>query len=239
MAQDKAPNVDSRLLEAIAKVVGKRPRTVLDHILKHGFVTTEDLADYGYNHPPRAARDVREAGIPLETFRVQAKDGRSIGAYRLGKPSEIEGHKLAGRSVLSKATLLSLYEGTGGRCSACYQSYERRYLQIDHRIPYEIGGEPVGGPTPDDFMLLCGSCQRKKSWSCERCPNWGRKVNSVCEGCYWAHPEGYSHIATLPLRRLELVFSGSEMKIYDALESGRASDGVSLAEYVKKRLTDE
>lgn len=56
---------------------------VIDHIIAHGFITTEDLQKYGYNHPPRAARDVREAGIPLETFFVESSDGQRIAAYRL------------------------------------------------------------------------------------------------------------------------------------------------------------
>ena len=60
-------------------VTAKRPRTVIEHILEHGYITTEELRSiYGYNHPPRAARDVREQGIPLETFRVTGADGRKI-----------------------------------------------------------------------------------------------------------------------------------------------------------------
>lgn len=48
-------------------VTAKRPRTVIKHILEHGYITTEELREkYGYNHPPRAARDVREQGIPLD-----------------------------------------------------------------------------------------------------------------------------------------------------------------------------
>ena len=55
-------------------VTAKRPRTVIEHILAHGYVTTEELRDkYGYNHPPRAARDVREQGIPLETFPIRSR----------------------------------------------------------------------------------------------------------------------------------------------------------------------
>ena len=51
--------------------------TVIDHILRHGFITTQDLKDnYGYNHPPRAVRDVKEHGIPTEMFRVKGSDGR-------------------------------------------------------------------------------------------------------------------------------------------------------------------
>jgi hypothetical protein len=51
-------------IELLKSVVAKRPKTVIDHILKHGFITTENLKNlYGYNHPPRAVRDVKEHGI--------------------------------------------------------------------------------------------------------------------------------------------------------------------------------
>lgn len=59
-------------------VTAKRPKIVIDHILTHGQITTEELKEkYGYNHPPRAVRDVREHGISLETFRVTGSDGLS------------------------------------------------------------------------------------------------------------------------------------------------------------------
>lgn len=75
-------------LRRLRRVTAKRPRTVIEHILKHGQITTEELqTTYGYNHPPRAIRDVRELGIPLETFRVASTDGRSIAAYRFGDPT--------------------------------------------------------------------------------------------------------------------------------------------------------
>jgi len=73
----KLPNKKTRQL--LASITNKRARVVIQHILKRGFITTEALEKkYGYNHPPRAARDVREAGIPLETFRARSSDGRSI-----------------------------------------------------------------------------------------------------------------------------------------------------------------
>lgn len=69
----------ARLKQLLDKISNKRARIVIEHILKHGLVTTEELEQqYGYKHPPRAARDVRESGIPLETFRVKNKEGRSI-----------------------------------------------------------------------------------------------------------------------------------------------------------------
>ena len=45
----------------LKKVQGKRSKIVVNHILKYGKITTEELeSKYGYKHPPRAARDVRE-----------------------------------------------------------------------------------------------------------------------------------------------------------------------------------
>ena len=74
-------------LDKLHSVTGKRAKIVIDHILKHGYITTEELeSKYGYNHPPRAARDVREKGIPLETFHVTNSQGRAIAAYRYGDP---------------------------------------------------------------------------------------------------------------------------------------------------------
>lgn len=53
------------LLELLKKVTGKRAKTVIEHILQYGQITTQELKNtYGYNHPPRAIRDVREKGIP-------------------------------------------------------------------------------------------------------------------------------------------------------------------------------
>ena len=53
-------------LSKLNSIEAKRPKTVIQHILKHGYITTEELETlYGYQHPPRAARDVRELGIPF------------------------------------------------------------------------------------------------------------------------------------------------------------------------------
>ncbi len=46
MAKPKYPK---EFLELCASVTGKRPKTVIDHILKHGHITTEELKNkYGY-----------------------------------------------------------------------------------------------------------------------------------------------------------------------------------------------
>lgn len=77
-------------LDRLKAVTAKRAKTVIDHILKHGRITTEELKMlYGYDHPPRAARDVREQGIPLETFRISDSQGKNIAAYRFADPATI------------------------------------------------------------------------------------------------------------------------------------------------------
>jgi len=231
--------VDPRILEAAGKIVAKRPKTVIDHIIQHGFITTEELKDiYGYDHPPRAARDVREAGIPLETFWITGKSNRKIGAYRFADPSGISQHKLGGRRTFSKPFKQLLLLRDGSRCSICSEIYEDRYLTIDHRIPYEVVGDnPSDEHQAAAFMLVCGTCQRKKSWSCEHCSNWIDAKNiSICKTCYWSSPESYVHLAMKAERRIELVWTEGEVSDFERLKAEAAIIGLSLQENLKKKL---
>src|SRR3989344_17641 len=72
----KPIKIDPKIRKIVKKVSSKRARAVIDFILKHGVVTTEDLEKMGYIHPPRAVRDVRENGIPIETIRVMGDNGK-------------------------------------------------------------------------------------------------------------------------------------------------------------------
>lgn len=151
-------------LDLLESVTAKRPRTVIQHILKNGYITSEELKDvYGYNHPPRAVRDVREYGIPLVTYRVQGSDGRKIAAYKFGDPHEAQNalSKTAGRTVLSKALKQALIEKYGARCFIYLEEMDESKLQVDHRVPYEIGGEHDEKDI-DYFMLLSPSANRSK-----------------------------------------------------------------------------
>jgi hypothetical protein len=225
----------------VKAVTAKRARTVIDHILKHGHITTEELKDlYGYDHPPRAARDVREQGIPLETSRIVGSHGRSIGVFRFADLSKIRAGILAGRKVFPKELKKALLEQSGSKCGVCLTKYESRYLQIDHRVPYEVGGEGGGESAPEEFQLICGSCNRAKSWSCEHCANWTEKLDpKVCMGCYWASPESYKHIAMRPVRRLELVWSEQEVADFDRLSKVARRRGKPLPEFIKAILREK
>ena len=85
-------DIDAALVALCKSIDAKRARIVIDHILKHGIVTNEELNDtYGYDHPPRAIRDVRENGIPLITHSVVSpKTGRRMGAYTFDDVSKIK-----------------------------------------------------------------------------------------------------------------------------------------------------
>lgn len=235
-------DISAELLERCRSVTAKRPRTVIDHILKHGFITTEELKDtYGYNHPPRAVRDVRENGIPVETFRVTGSDGRKIAAYRFGDLETSQIRKLSGRTGLSKKLKEALMAKYGCKCFICREAVDERELQIDHRVPYEVGGDGDGQDLdPEDFMLLSASANRAKSWSCEHCKNWNdAKDRQVCLTCYWAFPENYTHIATRQVRRIDLVWQGDEVAVYEKLKAAADGLGKDIPEFVKEILVRE
>jgi len=223
-------------LELCRSITAKRARTVIDHILKHGQISTEELKNkYGYNHPPRAARDVKEHGIPLERTTVVGSDGRKIAAYRFADPSKVELRRLAGRTGLSKQIKQALIQKYGCQCFIYLEKMPEAELQIDHRVPYEVAGDTGGQLSPDDFMLLCGSANRAKSWSCEHCENWrSLKKRKTCLSCYWAYPEEYRHIAMRPVRRVDLLWQGSDVSQYDRLKSDARKAGKPLPQFVKQ-----
>lgn len=224
------------LLELCISVTAKRPKTVIDHILEYGFITTEELKDkYGYNHPPRAARDVREHGIPIETFRVTGSDGRKIAAYRFGEYPQQRLNKLTGRTGLSKKIKEALIQKHGCKCFIYLEEMDMRELQIDHRIPFEIGGDGEGDNLEADaFMLLSASANRAKSWSCEHCKNWAElKDRSVCLRCYWAYPENHSHIAMQEVRRVDLLWQANEISVYEQLKAEARESDQEIPAFVK------
>ena len=236
----KRQKLPKKFIDRLNAVTAKRPRTVIEQILEHGFVTTEQLQALGYDHAPRAARDVRELGIPLETFYVKNNEGQRIAAYRFGDPNQT-GDKLskaAGRTVLTKALKKALVEKYGSKCFIYLQPMDESLLQVDHRVPYEIGGEQ-NEKDIDCFMLLSPSANRAKSWTCEHCTNWMQKKADFCMECFWAHPEGYSHIAGKEQRQIILTFTGDEIEDYNKLielvGSDKAEETIKgmIEEYIK------
>lgn len=230
--------VPKDILRILKSVTAKRPRTVIEHIIENGFITTEELRElYGYNHPPRAARDVREQGIPLDTFSIKDSTGRNIGAYRFAKWEDFRVDKLKGRLAFSKQFKKDLVKQYGEQCQVCSAAFEERYLQIDHRIPYEVEGDFESPRDIDHYMLVCSSCNRAKSWSCEHCVNWCEKHDAaVCEECYWASPLDYKHVAMRDIRRLAMVWLGKEVSQYDEVKRIADDAEEDMPAFVKELL---
>jgi len=206
-------------LTLLNSVEAKRPRTVIQHILKHGFITSQELKDtYGYHHPPRAVRDVRELGIPLVTYRIEGDDGRKIAAYKFGDYNGTKNllSKSAGRTTLSKALKQALIAKYGAKCFVYLEPMDEKLLQVDHRVPYEIAGE-LDKQNLELYMLLSPSANRAKSWTCEHCENWEKKSPEFCAACFWAYPENYEHIAGRRERIISVIFTGDEIDDYNRL----------------------
>ena len=181
---------------------------------------------------------MREQGIPLETFYVTGSDGRRIAAYRFGDPDDARPHKLGGRGIWPKDLKAQLVESSRSRCAICATPYRARELQIDHRVPYEVGGDWGDGDVdPTQVMLLSGSCNRSKSWTCEHCDNLtGPRDSELCKTCYWGNPEDYSHIALRQMRRVDLVWDAEEIAGHDRISRLAIGAGEGLADFIKKLL---
>lgn len=230
------------MLAAVSLVNTSRGKILVKHILKHGSVSTEDLeTTYSLTDAASAARDVRDAGVPLLSTRGKRKNGRQMAIYSFGDPSDIRGDRFHGRKAFPKGFKKVLSAHYGEQCALCSTPYESKYLQIDHRVPYQIAGESFDTDRKtDEYMLLCGSCQRSKSWSCEHCDNWreGRQLE-ICRSCYWAVPDDYTHIALKDHRRLEVVWLGEdEVSDHTNLKSLATKNAVALPLYAKAALAE-
>lgn len=233
--------LSKEFIELLNSVKNKRARYVIDKILEQGYCSTEDLKDAGYEHAPRAARDVRELGIPLETFKMKDRNGKSIAAYRFGdwekakQKNQIS--RVGGRTQLTEKLKKALIARYRSKCNLYGEEYPERLLQPDHRIPYEIGGDPQDMMDTDCFMLLCPSANRDKSWACEHCQNWILKNPNMCKECYYAFPEKYNHIAGKEERQLNIVFKDDEIGIYNELLEVASFENVTTEALVKRLLS--
>lgn len=199
-------------------------------------ISTDELAGVGYTHPARAARDVREQGIPLDTNRVKsAKTGRMIGAYVFANPDKIKGGRIGGRRAFSKQFKDDLIARYGEADTITGERLDARYLQIDHRIPHEVAGDGAGNNLDvEDYMLIDAANQRAKSWSCEHCRNLLEiKDPAICSACYWGFPEAYKHVAMKPERRTDVVWQGAEVAQFDAMRERAQALGVTPAQLIK------
>lgn len=192
----------------------KRARDVAALILTNGSCTTSDIEAMGYKHSPRAVGDLRDSGVEvtkvmesytdLDTGSVKRRARYSISGIADGKQS---------RRAVSKS--VSIAVKVSGRCEACGSLPP---LQVDHRVPFEIGGETYPHVVAE-LMPLCASCNRSKSWDCEHCPNREEKATDICKSCFWASPKDYEHVATKQIREIRATLLNEEdIKRFDRIQ---------------------
>lgn len=230
--------ISNEILDQLRSIKNKRVKVLINTILEKGYCTTEDLQNAGYEHAPRAARDARELGIPLVTKRRLGSNGKKIASYEFGDFSDTRNllSKTAGRTNLTKSLKEELAKRYGKRCNLYLEEMSLSQLQPDHRVPYEIGGDPDNMMDTDYFQLLSPSANRAKSWACEHCSNWKMKDKDMCKHCYWAYPENYDHIAGVPEKKVDIVFKGSDKEVYAKTKCKAKAEGKTIQEYIIDKL---
>lgn len=229
------PKIRALAEKVIAEGRNKRAIAVLKVLLKKGSISTDEISELGYEHPPRAIRDVREAGIPLITGSGTSKAGRRMAVYTFGDPEDIQEGRIGGRAAFPKNFKAALIERYGSIDCITGATLDAKVLTIDHRVPYSIAGDRgLEGLDVEQYMLLDGSSQRAKSWACEHCPNMKEKIIAVCEKCFWASPEEYEHIATEPYRRVDVTWQDADVPVYERLKADAQRAGVTVAEMIRR-----
>lgn len=230
------PRIRALAERVIARGGNKRAIAVLKALLSRGTISTDELAKMGYEHPPRAVGDVRDAGIPIVTgSAISERTGRRMAVYSFGDPSQIQDGRVGGRSALPKAFKAALIARYGSVDCITGAQLDGRVLQIDHRIPFRIAGDAgLGDQDVESYMLLDASSQRAKSWSCEHCPNAGARDSIVCATCFWAFPEKYDHIATQQIRRTDVTWQGDDVAVHDRLKTEAERRKTTVAEILRR-----
>ena len=113
--------ISKEFYDKLMSVTGKRARFVIDKIIKDGSCSTEELKDAGYEHAPRAKRDVVEAGIPIANDRGIDRSGRRMAVYKFGDWEEYKAQnslaKTKGRNNLTDKLKQKLISENGCKCA--------------------------------------------------------------------------------------------------------------------------
>ncbi len=227
-------NIDKAAYEEIIPRLSLRAQKMLRWLLEHGSISTYDIEKLEYGHPPRVAQDLKDAGIIIKRIWGQHPEtGNRMGIYVLGAEAPITKNTFSGRKALSRNLENQIYEHYGIRCNMDAFEHGKRALQADHRIPYLVGGDPDRFDV-SDWQLLCGSHQQRKKHECENCDNMKIKEVEICNGCFWAFPENYSHVAMKPLRRIDTSWGQEDMDTFNRLKGFPEEKGIDLTEAIRR-----
>ena len=218
-------------------VTAKRAKTVIDHILKHGHITTEELKNlYGYNHPPRAVRDVREQGIPLETFRMHGQRQPKPRGLPLRRPFQDSAGTLAGRKCFCKEFRERHWSNVTAASVACVLTTPSPCMQstIGAHMKWVAGG----GVRHRGFNLDGGLMRQVLVLRALQQLDGETGPEGSYDVLFGASPASYRHIAMRPVRRLELVWTEQEVAGFDKLSKAAQKRGMPLPDFIKTLLCD-
>ncbi len=232
------PEIDEEEWRKVIPKLGQRARIVLNRILDHGDCSTEWLQEQGYDHAPRAAQDLKDAGVPLKSHKkdTNSKTGNRMSSYYLPdrKPSEVK----AGRKQPPKKFKKDLIKKYGQKDQFTGQETAGHELTMDHRTPYDVGGDPDIFDVKD-WMLLGASSQQRKKHACSNCENQKTiKDPAICRRCYWAYPEDFDHVAMENLRRIDVEFRGSDVDKYNQLEQYANRMELSIGDAIRFLISE-
>jgi hypothetical protein len=104
----------------IKAVTNKRARLVLDRMAERGSITTEELQEIGYVHPPRARMDAIDLGFPITTTIVKSRDGKkNIASYSFNLAARLGEKDKQGRLALPKKQREEIITAAGNKCELC------------------------------------------------------------------------------------------------------------------------
>jgi len=225
----------NKLLTEVLPKLDERPKKVLEVLLTDGEVSTHTISKMGYGHPPRAAMDLKEAGVKLIRRNGRNPEtGNRMAIYEIDLNQSVNFQE--GRTAFPKSFILKVSDKYNSRCNISGAKLRSNEYQVDHRIPFIICSDDGKELELKDFQLLSGSSQRSKSWACEHCSNYKKKDVAICSSCYWAFPEDYNHVAEQQERRVEIAFQGKETSVWDKIEKAAKKEGLQISEYIKKLL---
>lgn len=123
--------------------MSKRAREALEIMIQEGSVTTVDLKNrFGFNHPPRAMGDLKDAGVPFTKTMVKVEgESRRVARYELLDDINVAKANKP-RKVIPKKVKTELIAKYGKQCQICGGTFSSQALQVDHRIPFRINGDP-------------------------------------------------------------------------------------------------
>jgi len=60
------------------------------------------------------------------------------------------------------------------------------------------------------------------------------KKPEICRKCYWAYPEEYEHIAMREIRRVDIMWSGNQVKVYERLRKKTMELQKDIPNFIKE-----